>query len=198
MPAHRAVRGLAAAISAARYDTPKRPPRALVLQGHDGVGFLAIQELVAQQVHVVAQVPPMNHDDPDALDYVAVARAAGAAHVLVGEPEDVLDDIRDMLVAKLSWNDDGPGLEEFDCFVDTVGGKAIWEQAIHVMRDGGQVSIAYADATRSSLTHASSSQLPWVTSGTQRGPHSLLAPTSVTISAPCNARSLKPRPVLLA
>ncbi|KAH7105427.1 hypothetical protein BKA62DRAFT_689670 [Auriculariales sp. MPI-PUGE-AT-0066] len=145
VPAHRAVRCLAPSIATASYDTPKRPARALVLQGHDGVGFLAIQELVAQRVHVVAQVPPSHAADTDRLANVEIARAAGASHVLVGEPEDVLDDLRDMLVSRLSWNDDGPGLDEFDCFVDTVGGKSIWEQAIYVMRDGGQFVTTVGD-----------------------------------------------------
>lgn len=145
VPAHRAVRGLAPVIAAAEYerepDGTKRPVRALVLQAHDGVGFLAMQELVHQKVHVIAQVPhPRGDESDDAYDHVSVATAGGASHVLVGDPDDVLEELREMLATGLTWNDDGPALGEFDCVVDTVGGKGIWESAVNIMREGGQVS----------------------------------------------------------
>lgn len=144
VPAHRAVRGLAAVIAEAEYerqpDGTKRPVRALVLQAHDGVGCLATQMLVHQNVHVIAQVPAVRGDgSDDVYDHVAVAKAAGASHVLVGDPEDVMDELREMLATGLSWNHDGPGLGEFDCVVDTVGGKSVWESAVTIMREGGQV-----------------------------------------------------------
>ncbi|EJD53486.1 hypothetical protein AURDEDRAFT_179950 [Auricularia subglabra TFB-10046 SS5] len=203
VPAHRAVRTLAPTIAAAEYerepDGSKRSVRALVLQAHDGVGFLAAQELVSQRVHVVAQVPgPRPGSQDEEYDHVAVAKAAGASHVLVGDPEDVLEELRDMLATGLSWNDDGPGLGEFDCVVDTVGGKGMWERAVNVMREGGQFVTTVGDSRNgagSSLTAGAhfrhnirSLQRAFTQTTTTASPNHSGARTPVSVSSGSSSR----------
>ena len=81
--AHRAVR---------TSDNLQRGARALVLNGHDGAGALAVQELSAYGVHVTAQIPSIVSTDKlknerllsDAEERV---REWGAQEVVVDSPD---------------------------------------------------------------------------------------------------------------
>ncbi|OSD01779.1 hypothetical protein PYCCODRAFT_1368673 [Trametes coccinea BRFM310] len=175
VPAHRAIRTfadvLAPPIGRSPREGAKPDVRALVLQGHDGAGALAVQMLGRRGVRVCVQVPESAVYDPreDALrkasmdgtrsasstpkgkgragvvsrrDQVeARLRAWGAEDVCIGEPLDVLHRLAQ----------DG---QSFDAVLDTIGGVAIWEASQRLLM------VDWTDAAaRSSLSLASRSEL---------------------------------------
>ncbi|KAI0346976.1 hypothetical protein BDW22DRAFT_1351308 [Trametopsis cervina] len=147
LPAHRAVRTCVDVIAPAKprpgaEDPRSRKLRALVLQGHDGAGGLAVQMLARRGVQVSVQVPDSaarddgnedeDEDEPetakkgapnsvkrrsrqtrfDRLD--ARLRAWGAEELCVGDPLEVLERLVE-------------DSRSFDVVLDTVGGVEIWE-----------------------------------------------------------------------
>lgn len=147
LPAHRAIRTCADVIAPAKprpdvNDSRSKKPCAIVLQGHDGTGALAVQMLVKRGVNVVVQVPDSaarddtNEDDGENSDGSLVnvrqssqrgkllktrfdrleARlcAWGAEEICVGSPLEVLERL----------HEDG---RSFDVVLDTVGGTEVWE-----------------------------------------------------------------------
>lgn len=149
LPAHRAVRTFADVISPAKPKpnaTEELRVRALVLQGHDGPGAIAVQLLAMRGVKVWVQVPDSwarddtNEGDDEDTDsstkngspskgkgtqtrfdrLEARLRAWGAEAICVGEPLEVLERLAE----------DG---RSFDAILDTVGGVAIWETARKIL-----------------------------------------------------------------
>ncbi|KAL7282021.1 LOW QUALITY PROTEIN: hypothetical protein ACG7TL_003488 [Trametes sanguinea] len=174
VPAHRAIRTfadvLAPPIGRSPREGGKPDVRALVLQGHDGAGALAVQMLGRRGVRVCVQVPESAVYDPreDAPRKASIdgtrsasstpkgkgragvvsrrdqvearLRAWGAEDVCVGEPLDVLHRLAQ----------DG---QSFDAVLDTIGGVAIWEASQRLLM------VDWTDAAaRSSLSLASRSE----------------------------------------
>lgn len=115
VPAHRAVR---------TCDHVGQGARALVLQGHESVGALAVQELVASGVEVSVQVPPTEESETEL--HAAIERVKGWG----------VRDVKSMdpLAAIESCADD-----EFDFVIDTVGGRDIWHACRRILHNSGQV-----------------------------------------------------------
>ncbi|KAH9950049.1 hypothetical protein B0H21DRAFT_687479 [Amylocystis lapponica] len=137
VPAHRAVRTFVDALASPRRSRdPETRPRALVLQGHDGPGALAVQMLGRRGVRVTVQIPDSAVDDgagetSDSSDsngrceavpwsrheqVEARMRGWGADEVCIGTPLGVLERL----------------VEEnrsFDAVLDTIGGVDVWEAA---------------------------------------------------------------------
>ncbi|KAL1939747.1 hypothetical protein VTO73DRAFT_9780 [Trametes versicolor] len=173
VPAHRALRTFADVLSPSnrsQLDEAKPDVRALVLQGHDGCGALAVQMLGRRGVRVCVQVPESAVYDPKeevrkaSVDIVrsspsknkgkgkvgvptrreqveARLRAWGAEDICIGEPLDVLK--------RLAEED-----QSFDAVLDTVGGVAVWEASQRLLMTDWT-----AAAGRSSLSLASRSEL---------------------------------------
>lgn len=93
-----------------------RGSRALVLNAHEGVGALVTQELSTLGVHVIAQVP------------VDVASAEEDAWEN-GAKEVVPDDA----IVMINGQHEG----SFDLFVDTAGGRRVYDAARRVLRTSG-------------------------------------------------------------
>lgn len=93
-----------------------RGGRALVLNAHEGVGALVTQELSTMGVHVIAQVPT---------DVAAAEDDAwenGAKEVVADHP-----------VVMINAQHEG----SFDLFVDTEGGRRVYDAARRVLRSAG-------------------------------------------------------------
>ena len=123
IPAHRAVR---------TYGFPERGARALVLQAHDGIGALAVQELVSLGVQVTAQVSPelnraevKEHSGVSAKDRII---QFGAQKVIMYDPLTAVEVLED---------------NTYDLVIDTVGGREIWEACRRVLHNMGQVCYVY-------------------------------------------------------
>ena len=98
--------------------------RALVLQGHESVGALAVQELVASGVEVSVQVPPTEESETEL--HAAIERVKGWG----------VRDVKSMdpLAAIESCADD-----EFDFVIDKVGGRDLWHACRRILHNSGQV-----------------------------------------------------------
>ncbi|KAI0772526.1 hypothetical protein BD413DRAFT_623744 [Trametes elegans] len=174
VPAHRAVRTftdvLAPPVNRSPNSTAKPDVRALVLQGHDGAGALAVQMLGRRGVRICVQVPESamydSHEEEHAGTGISTRvspsknkgkgkagvvsrreqvearlRAWGAEDICVGEPLDVLR----------RFAEEG---QSFDAILDTVGGVQIWEASQRLL------TMDWTDAAgRSSLSLASRSEV---------------------------------------
>ncbi|KAI0643675.1 hypothetical protein C8Q79DRAFT_915017 [Trametes meyenii] len=170
VPAHRAIRTFTDVFAPPAHRSPTTNPkhdvRALVLQGHDGPGALAVQMLGRRGIRVCVQVPDTAVYDPHeevrkgSVDGVRTSpsknkgkakagvqsrrelvearlRAWGAEDVYIGEPLEVLH--------RLAQDS-----QSFDAVLDTVGGVAVWEASQRLL------TMNWTDAaTRSSASLAS-------------------------------------------
>ncbi|KLO08269.1 hypothetical protein SCHPADRAFT_922652 [Schizopora paradoxa] len=119
IPSHRAVR---------TFDLEQRGAKALVLEGHDGAGALAVQELVEQGLFVTVQVTPEAIQDKDkCAEWLRSinerVRLWGAKDVWFDSPLNTLSTSPE---------------NEFDFVVDTVGGRRIWDACRRVLHSTGQ------------------------------------------------------------
>lgn len=127
-----------------------RGAKALVLQGHDGAGLLAVQELALLRVEVTVQIPPGAWDDKgkgpssrssseadednNAFDTAEErVRAAGASELLIDEP----------LAALAALPEDA-----FDLVIDCIGGRKIWDAARRVLKTQGQFTTLVGESAQ--------------------------------------------------
>lgn len=111
-----------------------RGSRVLVLNAHDGVGLLTIQQAHRLGLVIVAQVPP---GVPDA---IAVCRANGAVEVITGEPLWAINLLHE---------------SSFALVVDTVGGRQIYDACRRVLANEGQFATCFGDSSISTSVYRS-------------------------------------------
>uniref|UniRef100_V5GJL9 Enoyl reductase (ER) domain-containing protein n=1 Tax=Kalmanozyma brasiliensis (strain GHG001) TaxID=1365824 RepID=V5GJL9_KALBG len=102
----------------------QRGARVLILNAHDGVGLLTLQESVGLGLVIVAQCPPSVSDG------VAVCQANGAHEVVIGEPLWAINSLHE---------------SSFDLIVDTVGGRKIYDASRRILASEGQFCTCYGD-----------------------------------------------------
>ncbi|KAI0637678.1 hypothetical protein C8Q77DRAFT_1047354 [Trametes polyzona] len=182
VPAHRAIRTfadvLAPPVNRSYREDEKPAVRALVLQGHDGAGALAVQMLGRRGVRICVQIPESavydpHEPDPPRKPSIDTTRSSpsktkdkgkGRAGVAPPPPSR-----REQVEARLrAWGaedvcvgepldvlrrlaEDG---QSFDAVLDTVGGVAVWEAAQKLLTMDWTAS-----AARSSLSLASRSDI---------------------------------------
>lgn len=101
-----------------------RGARVLILNAHDGVGLLTMQESVGLGLVIVAQCPPSVSDG------VAVCQANGAHEVVIGEPLWAINSLHE---------------SSFDLIVDTVGGRKIYDASRRILACDGQFCTCFGD-----------------------------------------------------
>ncbi|PWN43025.1 hypothetical protein IE81DRAFT_109027 [Ceraceosorus guamensis] len=101
-----------------------RGARILILNAHDGIGLLTMQECAPLGLIVVAQCPASVSDG------VAVCEANGAHEVVIGEPLWAINSLHE---------------SSFDLVVDTVGGRRIYDAARRILANGGQFTTCFGD-----------------------------------------------------
>nr|CDI52199.1 zinc-binding oxidoreductase [Melanopsichium pennsylvanicum 4] len=101
-----------------------RGARVLILNAHDGVGLLTMQESVGLGLVIVAQCPPSVSDG------VAVCQANGAHEVVIGEPLWAINSLHE---------------SSFDLIVDTVGGRKIYDASRRILASEGQFCTCFGD-----------------------------------------------------
>lgn len=101
-----------------------RGARCLILNAHDGVGLLTMQESNGLGLIIVAQCPPSVSDG------LAVCEANGAHEVVIGEPLWALNSLHE---------------SSFDLVIDTVGGRRIYDGARRILAHGGQFVTCFGD-----------------------------------------------------
>lgn len=104
--------------------TLPRGARVLILQAHDNMGLLAMQEASRLGLVIVAQVPTQ------AADAVSICRANGAAEVITGEP---------------LWSINLLHESSFQLVIDTIGGRAIYDACRRVLANNGQFVTCFGD-----------------------------------------------------
>lgn len=182
VPAHRAVR------ASIMEDIGGR---ALVLQGHDGAGALAVQELSAMKVHVTVQIP-FDDTSPDGMtslkglaareENLKIAeqriRLWGASGVKIGDPVTAIEACAD---------------SSFDLVIDTAGGRKVWEACRRVLSaSGGQYTTLVGDVGVSdSVSSADSTSDGHSTSGSTTPHAQAHAVPSVHAHFRANLRSLR-------
>ncbi|PWZ03266.1 hypothetical protein BCV70DRAFT_154808 [Testicularia cyperi] len=114
--AHQIVRNHCAALA--------RGARVLILNAHDGVGLLTMQESVGLGLIIVAQCPPSISDG------VAVCQANGAHEVVLGEPLWAINSLHE---------------SSFDLVIDTVGGRKIYDASRRILSSDGQYCTCFGD-----------------------------------------------------
>lgn len=102
----------------------ERGARVLILNAHDGVGLLTMQESVGLGLVIVAQCPPSVSDG------VAVCQANGAHEVVIGEPLWAINSLHE---------------SSFDLIVDTVGGRKIYDASRRILAFDGQYCTCFGD-----------------------------------------------------
>ncbi|SPC60754.1 uncharacterized protein UHOD_01900 [Ustilago sp. UG-2017b] len=102
----------------------ERGARVLILNAHDGVGLLTMQESVGLGLVIVAQCPPSISDG------VAVCQANGAHEVVIGEPLWAINSLHE---------------SSFDLIVDTVGGRKIYDASRRILAFDGQYCTCFGD-----------------------------------------------------
>lgn len=127
--AHRAVR---------TSDHLQHGARALVLQGHDGAGALAVQELKAYGVHVTAQIPTIFSTDKLKSE---LKRAETEERVKSWGAREV---ITDSPVAAVNALPEG----EFDLVIDTIGGRPIWDACRRILHSEGQFTTLVGESSK--------------------------------------------------
>lgn len=133
VPAHRAI---------GTIDDAEDYISALVFQGHDGAGAMAVQELVALKLRVTVQIPPLDPDsdgkvsEKDVLSMrLAEERVRG-----YGVSRIIIDDV-EATIKSLEAN-------SFDIVIDTVGGKLVWDDCRRILRSHGQFTTLAGEDTR--------------------------------------------------
>lgn len=129
IPSHRAVR---------TFELIQRGAKALVLEGHEGAGALAVQELAAQGVLVTAQIPPNMSSDNEKNELVIRmteerVRRWGAKEVKVDTPLAAVNALHE---------------SEFDFVVDTVGGRRMWDACRRVLHTTGQFTTLVGESAQ--------------------------------------------------
>lgn len=102
----------------------KRGSRVLILNAHDGVGLLTMQECATLGLIIVAHCPNQ------VTDGVAICEANGAHEVIIGEPLWALNTLHE---------------SSFDLVVDTVGGRRVYDAARRVLAYEGQFCTCFGD-----------------------------------------------------
>lgn len=102
----------------------KRGSRILILNAHDGVGLLAMQECSTLGLIIVAHCPNQVSDG------VALCEANGAHEVIVGEPLWALNTLHE---------------SSLDLVVDTVGGRRVYDASRRILAFGGQFCTFFGD-----------------------------------------------------
>ena len=90
--------------------------RVLILNAHDGVGLLTMQEARRLRLVIVAQVPPQ------VTDGISICEANGANEVVTGEPLWAINLLHE---------------SSFDLVIDTVGGRRIYDAGRRVLANNG-------------------------------------------------------------
>ncbi|EPQ28349.1 uncharacterized protein PFL1_04176 [Pseudozyma flocculosa PF-1] len=101
-----------------------RGARVLILNAHDAIGLLTMQEAVGLGLIIVAQCPPSVSDG------VAVCQANGAHEVVVGEPLWAINSLHE---------------SSFDLVVDTIGGRRIYDASRRILAFEGQFTTCFGD-----------------------------------------------------
>ncbi|KAN0060958.1 hypothetical protein ACQY0O_006692 [Thecaphora frezii] len=101
-----------------------RGARVLILNAHDAIGLLTMQEAVGLGLIIVAQCPPSVSDG------VAVCQANGAHEVVIGEPLWAINSLHE---------------SSFDLVVDTVGGRKIYDASRRILAFEGQFTTCFGD-----------------------------------------------------
>ncbi|PWN35631.1 uncharacterized protein FA14DRAFT_44833 [Meira miltonrushii] len=102
----------------------KRGSRVLILNAHDGVGLLTMQECATLGLIIVAHCPNQ------VTDGVAICEANGAHEVIIGEPLWALNTLHE---------------SSFDLVVDTVGGRRVYDAARRILAYEGQFCTCFGD-----------------------------------------------------
>ncbi|KAK0550324.1 hypothetical protein OC846_003709 [Tilletia horrida] len=102
----------------------ERGSRVLILNAHDGVGLLVMQQSIELGLIIVAQCPTAIADG------VTVCRANGAHEVVVGEPLWAINSLHE---------------SSFDLVVDTVGGRRIYDASRRILATNGQFATCFGD-----------------------------------------------------
>ncbi|PWN24426.1 hypothetical protein BDZ90DRAFT_123908 [Jaminaea rosea] len=98
--------------------------RILILNAHDGVGLLAMQECADLGPVIVAQCPASVSDG------VPLCEANGAHEVVVGEPLWAMNTLHE---------------SSFDLVLDTVGGRRLYDAARRILATNGQFVTCFGD-----------------------------------------------------
>lgn len=101
-----------------------RGARILILNAHDGVGLLTMQECAGLGLIIVAHCPQHVSDG------VAICEANGAHEVIVGEPLWALNTLHE---------------SSFDLVIDTLGGRRIYDAARRILAFEGQFCTCFGD-----------------------------------------------------
>ncbi|WFD36681.1 hypothetical protein MCUN1_003568 [Malassezia cuniculi] len=105
--------------------TLPRGSRILILNAHDGVGLLTMQEARRLGLIIVAQVPP------GVPDGATVCRANGANEVVTGDPLWAINLLHE---------------SSFSLVVDTIGGRQIYDSCRRIITNNGQFVTSVGDA----------------------------------------------------
>lgn len=98
--------------------------RILILNAHDGIGLLALQECAALGPVIVAHCPATVSDG------VAVCEANGAQEVVVGEALWAMNTLHE---------------SSFDLVLDTIGGRRLYDAARRILATNGQFVTCFGD-----------------------------------------------------
>ena len=98
--------------------------RVLILNAHDNIGLLAMQEASRLGLVIVAQVPPHTSEG------VSICRANGAAEVVTGEP---------------LWTINVLHESSFSLVIDTIGGRQIYDACRRILASQGQFVTCFGD-----------------------------------------------------
>lgn len=98
--------------------------RVLVLNAHDSIGLLAMQEASRHGLVIVAQVPPNTSEG------VSICRANGAAEVVTGDPLWAINMLHE---------------SSFSLVIDTVGGRHIYDACRRILASHGQFVTCFGD-----------------------------------------------------
>ena len=101
-----------------------RGSRVLILNAHDGVGLLTMQECVGLGLIIVAHCPP------SATDGYSICQANGAHEVIVGEPLWAINSLHE---------------SSFDLVLDTIGGRRIYDASRRIISSQGQFITCFGD-----------------------------------------------------
>lgn len=98
--------------------------RILILNAHDGVGLLSLQECASLGPVIVAQCPATINDG------VAVCEANGAHEVVVGDALWAMNTLHE---------------SSFDLVLDTIGGRRLYDAARRILATNGQYVTCFGD-----------------------------------------------------
>ncbi|KDN43927.1 hypothetical protein K437DRAFT_274779 [Tilletiaria anomala UBC 951] len=101
-----------------------RGSRVLILNAHDGIGLLTMQECAGLGLIIVAQCPPSANDG------YAICQANGAHEVIVGEPLWAVNLLHE---------------SSFDLVLDTIGGRKLYDASRRILSSAGQYVTCFGD-----------------------------------------------------